>query len=101
MFILLMDGAYHEPKYILTICGSLCYILYDNNDAFIICSCYRETAVLSLWGPHATKFEAESESLIQLGSNAPVVILFAGVTVKIFNSMSLCLLSANDPYLYA
>ena len=55
----------------------------------------------SLWGPHATKFEAESESLIQLGSNAPVVLLFAGVTVKIFNSMSLCLLSANDPYLYA
>ncbi|KAG2586463.1 hypothetical protein PVAP13_5NG038600 [Panicum virgatum] len=46
----------------------------------------RETAVLSLWGPHATKFEVESESMIQLASKAPVVLLFVGVIVKIFNN---------------
>jgi len=46
----------------------------------------RETAVLSLWGPHAAKFQAESESLIQLGTNAPVILLFTGVTVTIFNN---------------
>jgi len=42
----------------------------------------REDAVLALWGSHAEKFDAQA--LMELGRNAPVVLLFVGVTSNTF-----------------
>jgi hypothetical protein len=41
---------------------------------------YRETAVVTLWGPHATQFHAKN--LQQQPDNGHVVMLFVGLTVK-------------------
>ena len=52
-------------------------------------SCYnflfsRDTAILTLWGAHAEKFDAEV--LIEMSKNNPVV-LFVGVTSNTFDGM--------------
>jgi hypothetical protein len=47
---------------------------------FILLCAYSETAVVALWGAHATQFHAEN--LQQQPDHGPVVILFVGLTVK-------------------
>uniref|UniRef100_A0A0E0BTP7 Replication factor A C-terminal domain-containing protein n=1 Tax=Oryza glumipatula TaxID=40148 RepID=A0A0E0BTP7_9ORYZ len=47
---------------------------------FILLCAYSETAVVALWGAHATQFHAEN--LQQQADHGPVVILFVGLTVK-------------------
>ena len=44
--------------------------------------------MLALWGSHAEKFDAQA--LMELGRNAPVVLLFVGVTSNIFDGTCLC-----------
>jgi len=53
----------------------------------------REDVVLALLGSHAEKFDAQA--LMELGRNAPVVLLFVGVTSNTFGGACLYYFSMN------
>lgn len=46
---------------------------------------YSETIVVALWNQHAEQFNGQH--YIENSSRGPVILLFVGLTVRIFNGM--------------